>query len=168
MANSFIICFAFIAGFIVAKTYVDLVESPLKEAGTFWMYGSICFVGGLFTAIFVPETRNKSVEEIQNYFSGKAKSKEEQYENGTQMQQLKWAKIFQTFNKWSWSDCDFWFYSSFYNLCLLLLMYRITHFVTIQQWRKNSLADIISQTKANKITDIKPAYETSWTKIIDR
>merc|ERR1711902_53258 len=61
MANSFIICFAFIAGFIVAKTYVDLVESPLKEAGTFWMYGSICFVGGLFTAIFVPETRNKSV-----------------------------------------------------------------------------------------------------------
>jgi len=89
MANSFIICFAFITGFIVAKTYVDLVESPLKEAGTFWMYGSICFVGGLFTAIFVPETRNKSVEEIQNYFSGKAKSKEEQFENGTQMQQLK-------------------------------------------------------------------------------
>merc|ERR1719244_1058984 len=89
MANSFIICFAFITGFIVAKTYVDLVESPLKEAGTFWMYGSICFIGGLFTAIFVPETRNKSVEEIQNYFSGKAKSKEEQYENGTQMQRLK-------------------------------------------------------------------------------
>jgi len=72
MANSFIICFGFIAGFLVAKTYVDLVESPLGQSGTFWLYGGICALGSVFTAVFVPETRNKSVEEIQNYFSGGA------------------------------------------------------------------------------------------------
>merc|ERR1711874_210702 len=71
MANSFIICFAFITGFIVAKTFVDLIESSLHESGTFWLYGGVCFVGGVFTLIFVPETRNKSIEEIQDYFRGK-------------------------------------------------------------------------------------------------
>ena len=92
MANSFIICFGFIAGFLVAKTYVDLVESPLGQSGTFWLYGGICTLGGVFTAVFVPETRNKSVEEIQNYFSGRSRVVKVpgagETENGTQMQQL--------------------------------------------------------------------------------
>jgi len=85
IANSFIICFAFITGFIVAKTFVDLIESPLKESGTFWLYGSVCFIGGLFTLIFVPETRNKSVEEIQQYFRSKKSEKEKEAEAGTPM-----------------------------------------------------------------------------------
>jgi len=90
MANSFIICFAFITGFIVAKSFADLVESPLLgEEGTFWLYGGICFVGGIFTLICVPETRNKSIEEIQSYFSGN-KSKNGPPENGLyQMETLK-------------------------------------------------------------------------------
>jgi len=73
MANSIIICFAFITGFIVAKTFVDLVQSGLKRSGTFWLYGSICLLGGIFTIIFVPETRNKTMEEIQAIFRGKGK-----------------------------------------------------------------------------------------------
>ena len=90
MANSFIICFAFITGFIVAKTYVDLVESPLNYAGTFWLYGAICFVGGVFTAVFVPETRNKSIEEIQRYFAGRGvTTKPDHTEMGQQMEPLK-------------------------------------------------------------------------------
>ena len=93
MANSFIICFGFIAGFLVAKTYVDLVESPLGQSGTFWLYGGICTLGGVFTAVFVPETRNKSVEEIQNYFSGRSRVVKVpgagETEIGTQMQLMK-------------------------------------------------------------------------------
>merc|ERR1712004_940559 len=73
MANSIIICFAFIAGFIVSKTFIDLVESPLKFSGTFWLYGADCIIGALFTAVFVPETRNKSIEEIQAIFRSKGK-----------------------------------------------------------------------------------------------
>jgi len=75
MANSFIICFAFITGFIVAKTFVDLIESDLHESGTFWLYGGICLIGGVFTLVFVPETRNKSIEEIQEYFRTKKQLK---------------------------------------------------------------------------------------------
>eukprot|EP00092_Neocalanus_flemingeri_P029051 GFUD01031537.1.p1 GENE.GFUD01031537.1~~GFUD01031537.1.p1 ORF type:complete len:528 (-),score=96.95 GFUD01031537.1:115-1698(-) len=82
MANSFIICFAFITGFIVAKTFVDLIQSPLKESGTFWLYGGICFIGGIFTFIFVPETRNKSIEEIQDYFRPKKQVKSDPLEAG--------------------------------------------------------------------------------------
>jgi len=82
MANSFIICFAFITGFIVAKTFVDLIQSDLHESGTFWLYGGICFVGGVFTLIFVPETRNKSIEEIQDYFRAKKPLKSDLSETG--------------------------------------------------------------------------------------
>jgi len=82
MANSFIICFAFITGFIVAKTFVDLIESDLHESGTFWLYGGICFVGGVFTLVFVPETRNKSIEEIQDYFRAKKPLKSDLSETG--------------------------------------------------------------------------------------
>lgn len=82
MANSFIICFAFITGFIVAKTFVDLIKSPLRESGTFWLYGGICFIGGIFTLIFVPETRNKSIEEIQEYFRTKKTLKSDLSETG--------------------------------------------------------------------------------------
>ena len=91
MANSFIICFAFITGFIVAKSFADLIESPLLgEEGTFWLYGGICFVGGIFTLICVPETRNKSIEEIQSYFSGNKSKNGLTPENGLyQMEPLK-------------------------------------------------------------------------------
>lgn len=86
MANSFIICFAFITGFIVAKTFVDLIQSPLRESGTFWLYGSVCFIGGIFTLVFVPETRNKSIEEIQDFFRSNKKAKEVEAEGGQQME----------------------------------------------------------------------------------
>ena len=38
-------------------------------SGTFWLYGAICLAGGLFTFFFVPETKGKSIEEIQKIFS---------------------------------------------------------------------------------------------------
>lgn len=67
IANSFIICFAFITGFLVAKTFVDLVQA-IGCSGTFWFYGAVCAAGALFTLIFVPETRDKTIEEIQDHF----------------------------------------------------------------------------------------------------
>jgi len=67
IANSIIICFAFLCGFVIAKTFVDLLES-LGQAGTFFLYGAICVVGTLLTALFVPETRGKSIDEIQKFY----------------------------------------------------------------------------------------------------
>jgi len=67
IANSFIICFAFVTGFLVAKTFIDLIQS-IGYAGTFWLYAGICFAGAVFTVLFIPETRDRSLEDIQNYF----------------------------------------------------------------------------------------------------
>ena len=64
IANSIIICFAFVIGFFVAKTFVDLTEN-IGYSGTFWLYGSICGLGAVCTAIFVPETRDKTFVQIQ-------------------------------------------------------------------------------------------------------
>lgn len=67
VANSVIICFAFVTGFIVAKTFVDLAAN-IGFDGTIFLYGGISVLGAFMTFIFVPETRNKSLEEIQMHF----------------------------------------------------------------------------------------------------
>ena len=38
-------------------------------AGVFWFYGCVSFLGLLFIAAFVPETKGKTEAEIQNHFS---------------------------------------------------------------------------------------------------
>lgn len=54
--------------FIITKTFQSMVCSPLGSYGTFWLYGGICVVGVLFVLTKVPETRGKSLEEIEEYF----------------------------------------------------------------------------------------------------
>ena len=68
IANAFIICFGFVLGFIVSKTFVDLTQS-IGGSGTFWLYGAVCLLGTAFTSVWVPETKGKSIEEIQKMFS---------------------------------------------------------------------------------------------------
>jgi len=39
--------------------------------GTFFLYAGVCIIGTIFTVFFVPETRGKSIDEIQKFFEGK-------------------------------------------------------------------------------------------------
>ncbi|XP_076178551.1 trehalose transporter 1 isoform X2 [Ptiloglossa arizonensis] len=55
--------------FIVTKTYEDIV-SVFGTHGTFWLFGSIVLVGFIFVIICVPETRGRSLEEIEKRFAG--------------------------------------------------------------------------------------------------
>ena len=41
----------------------------LHDSGTFWLYGAVCLVGTIYTIFFVPETKGKTIEEIQQMFS---------------------------------------------------------------------------------------------------
>lgn len=66
--NSISICFGFIGGFLVAKTFVDLMVA-IQNSGTFYLYSAVCFAGFLFVLIFVPETKNKKTEEIEAAFN---------------------------------------------------------------------------------------------------
>lgn len=52
------------ACFILTYTF-PLLNNALGAAGTFWIYGAICLAGFLFIGRCVPETRNKSLEEIE-------------------------------------------------------------------------------------------------------
>lgn len=55
--------------FVVTKSFQSLVTG-LGSAGTFWIFSGICFAGTVFVALIVPETKGKSLEEIQKMLGG--------------------------------------------------------------------------------------------------
>jgi SP family sugar porter-like MFS transporter len=53
------------ACFILTYTF-PLLNQLLKASGTFWLYGFICLLGFLFILKKLPETKGKSLEEIEH------------------------------------------------------------------------------------------------------
>ncbi|MEG1540066.1 MAG: MFS transporter, partial [Muribaculaceae bacterium] len=56
--------FLWTACFILTYTF-PILNSTLGASGTFWCYGFICLLGFIFIYKRVPETKNKSLEEIE-------------------------------------------------------------------------------------------------------
>lgn len=52
---------------LISMTFLSLMEW-ITRAGAFWLYGTIAFVGWVFFYYNVPETKGKSLEELQNLF----------------------------------------------------------------------------------------------------
>ena len=67
VTNSLSVGFTCVCSFLTSHTYMPMKES-LKAEGVFWLYGGFSLLGFMFILIFVPETRNKSEAEIQEYF----------------------------------------------------------------------------------------------------
>ena len=61
-----------VLSFITTFTYPYLTDAASGQVA-FLIYSAISFVGFLFIAIFVPETRGKTDDEIQLYFSSPKK-----------------------------------------------------------------------------------------------
>lgn len=57
-----------IACFLLTYTF-PILNKSLGASGTFWLYGVICFLGGLFIAGRLPETKGESLEEIERKLS---------------------------------------------------------------------------------------------------
>nr|QDF45864.1 glucose transporter 8 [Lateolabrax maculatus]QDF45865.1 glucose transporter 8-2 [Lateolabrax maculatus] len=55
--------------FIVTKTFQDMM-TLLTSAGTFWLFASMCIVNVIFTIAFIPETKGKTLEQIEASFRG--------------------------------------------------------------------------------------------------
>ncbi|KAL6465473.1 hypothetical protein MHYP_G00256060 [Metynnis hypsauchen] len=53
--------------FIVTKSFHNLIDL-ITSAGTFWMFSILCALNVIFTIFFVPETKGKTLEEIQAHF----------------------------------------------------------------------------------------------------
>ncbi len=58
-----------IACFILTYTF-PLLNRTLGAAGTFWIYAAICVAGGLFIVRRLPETKQKSLEQIEQDLVG--------------------------------------------------------------------------------------------------
>jgi SP family sugar porter-like MFS transporter len=56
------------ACFILTYTF-PLLNQLLKASGTFWLYGCICLLGFMFILRRLPETKGKSLEEIEHEFT---------------------------------------------------------------------------------------------------
>jgi len=56
--------------FIVVKTFPNLTHM-VGDSGTFWMYAGFCFVTILYTLIWIPETKGRSLQDIESYFGHK-------------------------------------------------------------------------------------------------
>jgi len=54
-----------VASFVLTYTF-PLLNRSIGTSGTFLVYGSICFLGALFILFFVPETKGRSLEEIED------------------------------------------------------------------------------------------------------
>lgn len=61
--------FNWILAFIVTKTFLNMREG-LGEGGPFWLFAGITLLGAIFVFIFLPETKGKSIDEIQVLLGG--------------------------------------------------------------------------------------------------
>nr|XP_057925504.1 solute carrier family 2, facilitated glucose transporter member 8 [Doryrhamphus excisus] len=55
--------------FVVTKSFHDMM-TLLTNAGTFWLFSSMCVVNVAFTVAFVPETKGRTLEQIEATFRG--------------------------------------------------------------------------------------------------
>ncbi|XP_015379736.1 PREDICTED: facilitated trehalose transporter Tret1-2 homolog isoform X1 [Diuraphis noxia] len=58
--------------FVVVKMYQNLLDW-FDHGITFWIFAGFCVLGTVFVWFLVPETKNKTLQEIQNELSGKKK-----------------------------------------------------------------------------------------------
>eukprot|EP00730_Choanoeca_flexa_P017114 TRINITY_DN8198_c0_g1_i3.p1 TRINITY_DN8198_c0_g1~~TRINITY_DN8198_c0_g1_i3.p1 ORF type:complete len:505 (+),score=112.64 TRINITY_DN8198_c0_g1_i3:113-1627(+) len=69
LASSFATLFNWTCSFIVTETFQSMKEA-LTEQGVFWFYGGICICGMLYVLFYVPETKGRSLEELERFFNG--------------------------------------------------------------------------------------------------
>ncbi|XP_022623861.1 solute carrier family 2, facilitated glucose transporter member 8 [Seriola dumerili] len=55
--------------FLVTKTFQDMMTA-LTSAGTFWLFACTCILNVIFTMVCIPETKGKTLEQIEATFRG--------------------------------------------------------------------------------------------------
>ena len=57
-----------IALFFMGKVFPSMLQ-VMGSHGAFWMFGASSLLGTLFLYLFFPETKGKTLEEIEDYFA---------------------------------------------------------------------------------------------------
>lgn len=68
-ASSMTASICWLLGFILTKFFTS-VSDAIHLWGSFWLFAGLCVVAAVFTMVYVPETKGKSLQEIQNILSG--------------------------------------------------------------------------------------------------
>ena len=69
VAVSIAVSALWIACFVLTFTF-PVLNRALGPSGTFWLYAAICFAGFVFVQRYVPETKGRSLEEIEHLLVG--------------------------------------------------------------------------------------------------
>ena len=86
VTNSLSVGFTCVCSFLTSHTFTVMMKT-IKGEGVFWLYASISFLGFVFIALFVPETKGKSEAEIQEFFLPKSERKMRKEARRRQQQQ---------------------------------------------------------------------------------
>lgn len=70
LATGLTVCLAYLFNFVVVKLYPTMNEQ-MHNYGIFFFFGAMSLVGTLFIIFFLPETKGKSLQEIEEYFGSK-------------------------------------------------------------------------------------------------
>ncbi|XP_053693388.1 facilitated trehalose transporter Tret1-like [Sabethes cyaneus] len=73
-ASGITVFFAYLMSFVIIKLYPTMVDK-LGSANVFIFYGTVSLFGILFVYYIVPETKGKSLQEIEDYFRGKSSTR---------------------------------------------------------------------------------------------
>ncbi|XP_015600567.1 facilitated trehalose transporter Tret1 isoform X2 [Cephus cinctus] len=73
--------FAFMCFFVVVKTVPAMFEELLAQ-GTFSVYGIIALLGTIFLYFYLPETKDKTLQEIEEAFTRKSKNINKEKKSG--------------------------------------------------------------------------------------
>ncbi|XP_068619871.1 facilitated trehalose transporter Tret1-like isoform X2 [Battus philenor] len=72
MATGLAAAFNYLIVFVITKTNYNL-ESSFHISGTFALYGILTIIGTVYIYLFLPETENKTLAEIETYYKGDQK-----------------------------------------------------------------------------------------------
>lgn len=82
VAGAFVGTFNWMLAFLITKTFA-FFNHTLGQGQTFWLFTAFCVAGVVFTVLVVPETKGKSLPEIQRMLNGEKVAHPESGNNGT-------------------------------------------------------------------------------------
>uniref|UniRef100_A0A7N4NNB8 Solute carrier family 2 member 8 n=1 Tax=Sarcophilus harrisii TaxID=9305 RepID=A0A7N4NNB8_SARHA len=70
LASGVCVLSSWIMAFLVTKEFSSLMDI-LTPYGTFWLFSAFCVLSVVFTLLYVPETKGKTLEQIEAHFQGR-------------------------------------------------------------------------------------------------
>ncbi|XP_013775167.1 facilitated trehalose transporter Tret1-like [Limulus polyphemus] len=67
LVDGFLTCFGWTCSFLVTKLFQNMIDL-MQEYGVFWFYSIVCFCSCIFVKTVLPETKCRSLEDIEDTF----------------------------------------------------------------------------------------------------